>query len=338
LAVVIRRDTSLKHTADILQQWKELIVKPAKALSEAMAGPIVIVIDALDESGMAESRKYLLRILSGKLDNDESSITNLPSHIRILLTSRPLLDISNVFNGVSHVQFKSMGSIPPTLTKRDILRYVSRELPALEGIEIKDVSAALTAASDGLFEWARLACAYVNGDDAAGLTAKERFDLILTHDKADRVPLLDSMYKLTLETVFPQKQQMRSICLDRFRSVMAQILGTAEPLPLASLSSMRHHFMDEHLKKVDVSMIIKPMGALLSGTTDPSIVIRPLHASFPDFLTDKSRSGEFFIDLSHIHNDLAGASLGVMKGGLQFNICQIPTSYLRNAEIADLDE
>jgi ABC-type dipeptide/oligopeptide/nickel transport system ATPase component len=87
LAGAIHQDTSLKHTTDILQQWKELIMKSAKTFSETMAGPIVIVIDPLDESGMAASRQHLLHILAGKLDNDESLITKLPPHIRILLTS-----------------------------------------------------------------------------------------------------------------------------------------------------------------------------------------------------------------------------------------------------------
>ena len=337
LASVIHQDTSLKHTTDILQQWKELIMKPAKTFSETMAGPIVIVIDALDESGMAASRQHLLRLLAGKLD-DESLITKLPSHIRILLTSRPLPDITKALNGVKHVQSRSMFNIPPALTRRDIFCYVSHELSDLEGIEIDDVSASLTSASDRLFEWARLACAYVKGDDAAGSSVQERFEAVITHDRQHHVPLLDSMYKLTLQTVFPLGQDKRSMSLDRFRSVMKQILGTAEPLPFASLSSMRHHFINESLRKFDINMIIKPMGALLSGTIDSSAVIRPLHASFSDFLTDENRSGEFFIDLSHIHNDLAGASLGVMQSGLQFNICQLSTSYLPNSEIPDLDE
>ena len=50
-------------------------MKPAKTFSETMGGPIVIVIDALDESGMAALRQLLL-LLAGKLD-DESLITKL---------------------------------------------------------------------------------------------------------------------------------------------------------------------------------------------------------------------------------------------------------------------
>jgi len=51
-------------------------MKPAKTFLETLAGPIVIVIDALDESGMAAPRQDLLRLLAGKLD-DESLMTKL---------------------------------------------------------------------------------------------------------------------------------------------------------------------------------------------------------------------------------------------------------------------
>ena len=338
LVAAINHDTTLKNTTDILKQWKELIMKPAQKLSEAMVGPIVIVIDALDESGRADSRQHILRILSGKLDDDESHISKLPSNFRILLTSRPLPDIYNALNGIIHVQQKSIDSIPSSVTQCDILQYVSYELSGLKEIQSKEVLASLARASDGLFEWARLACAYIKGDDA-GITVMERFELVITHNKDNYVPLLDSMYILTLETIFPPDQHMRrnrSIRLDRFRSVMAQILGTAEPLPLASLNTMRHQFA--HVRKTDINTIIRPLGALLSGTTDPTATIQPLHASFPEFLMDENRSGEFFVDISHIHNDLAFASLGVMKDGLQFNICRLPTSYLPNSEIYDLAE
>ena len=339
LLAAVHLDTSLKNTTDILQQWKELIMKPAQKLSEAMVGPIVIVIDALDESGGADSRRHILRILSGKLDDDESRISKLPPNFRILLTSRPLPDIYDALDGVSHVNYKSMDSIPSSLTQCDILHYVSYELSGLKGIESKEVSASLARASDGLFEWARLACAYIKGDDDAGITTMERLELVISSVKDDYVPLLDSMNKLILETIFPPDQDMRrnrSIRLAGFRSVMAQILGTGEPLPLASLNNMRHQFM--HIRKTNISTIIRPMSVLFSGTTDPAAPILPLHASFPEFLMDENRSGDFFVNVSHIHNDLAFASLELMKDDLQFNICRLPTSYIPNSEIHDLAE
>ena len=148
LASAIHQDTSLKYTTDILQQWKELIMKTAKKFSETMVGPILIMINALDKSGVAASRQHLLHILAGKLDDDENLIMKLPPHIRILLTSQPLPDITNALNGVKHVQSKSMFSIPPALSRHDIFCYVSCELSGLEGIEIEDASDSLTSASD----------------------------------------------------------------------------------------------------------------------------------------------------------------------------------------------
>jgi hypothetical protein len=90
--------------------------------------------------------------------------------------------------------------------------------------------------------------------------------------------------------------------------------------------------------KFDVELVVKSMGPLLSGTTNPDSPIRPLHASFHDFLTDERSSGEFFIDISKAQRDLAFSSLRVMKDGLCFNICDLKSSYLPNSEDPGLQE
>jgi len=341
LTAAVHSNAALKNTIDILQQWKELITKPAMTLSEAIIGPIVIIIDALDESGDTNSRRVLLRILGNAIT--DSRVTDLPPNLRILLTSRPLPDIHAALNGGSHVRQKSMDSISPESTKRDILRYVSDELSKVDfEIPRQEVFASLAGSSGQIFEWARLACAYIRGDNdtGTGLEPHERFSAIITHSKKDRVALLDGMYKFTLETIFPKAQppSQRDLGLERFKSVMAQILGTMDPLSLGALASMRCHFPVKDLPRFHIRTIVTPMAALLSGVTDPSAPIRPLHASFADFLTDRDRSHEFFIDVHPIHCDLAFASLGVMVEKLQFNICDLPSSHLPNSKVLDLDE
>ena len=116
---------------------------------------------------------------------------------------------------------------------------------------------------------------------------------------------------------------------------MAQILGTMEPLSLTSLQSMRCHFLDH--RDDDISSIVGSMGDLLSGTTDSSVPIHALHASFTEFLTDCGRSNEYFIDVLPVRENLALSCLGVMKDQLRFNICQLPSSYLPNSKVSDLD-
>ncbi|KIK46091.1 hypothetical protein CY34DRAFT_76678 [Suillus luteus UH-Slu-Lm8-n1] len=82
------------------------------------------------------------------------------------------------------------------------------------------------------------------------------------------------------------------------------------------------------------------LGSLVSGTSDLHTPIRPLHASFYDFLTDESRSQDFFVDASAVQGDLAFATLGVMNSehGLRFNICSLENSYLPNSSVPDLEK
>ncbi|KAG2065516.1 hypothetical protein BDR04DRAFT_950391, partial [Suillus decipiens] len=325
---------SLKKTADIIQQWQKLLIEPLKRSSRSTGEPIVIVIDALDESGGVETRRDLLRILAGKHPNPAvAKITDLSGNLRFIVTSRPLDDINNEFYGVQHIRQVSMDDIPPASAKRDIRAYVSKELEG-SGFQDRQFSV-LAERADGLFEWARLACGYIKKSHA-GLSRQDCYNAVVSRDPAERSTLLDSMYELILTDLIPsdtspQSQKLRSTALARFRSVMGQILGMAEPLPLTSLNAMRRHFpmREDHF---DVELVVNSMGSLLSGTANADSPIGPLHASFRDFLTDKPSSKEFFIDLSKVQRDLAFASLRVMEHGLRFNICDLKSSYLPNSE------
>ena len=76
VAAIVHDGDALKNTTDILQQWEELIMKPTRLLSEAMIGPIVIIVDALDESGDTDSRRVFLRIIGNAIA--DSHITDPP--------------------------------------------------------------------------------------------------------------------------------------------------------------------------------------------------------------------------------------------------------------------
>jgi hypothetical protein len=51
LADAVKGDISLKNTPDIIQQWCKLLMQPLKKFSASSAGSVLIVIEALDESG-----------------------------------------------------------------------------------------------------------------------------------------------------------------------------------------------------------------------------------------------------------------------------------------------
>jgi hypothetical protein len=339
LADAVRDSPSLKNTKDILQQWEKLLVEPLKKSSRSSVGPVLIVIEALDESGGAKTREDLLRILAGKHQNKGlPKITELPSNFRILVTSRPLRDIENTFHGTEHIRPLTMEEIPPAVAKRDICTFVSAKLDGLSGFGDEEFGNLATKA-EGLFEWARLACEYIK-EDLPGVDPRSRFGTVLNRDPGTWKDKLYDMYRLLLADIWPRDRYSDveyQKALAGFRSVMGQILSTAEPLPFDSLNVMRDRFPNYN-KHHNVN-IIQHMGSLLSGTTNTHIPVKPLHASFQEFLTDKSSSGDFFVEVTKAqHHDLALASLGVMEHDLRFNMCNLKSSYLPNREDTELPE
>jgi hypothetical protein len=337
LSEAVKDASSLKTTVDIVQQWDNLLMKPLGKSSGSIVRPVVIVIEALDESGGVETRLRLLQILAGKLGVQR--ITELPANFRVIVTSRPLRDIEAELADARHIRRMSMDDISSATTERDIHTYVSKELEGLSNFGDREFTT-LAEKADGLFEWARLACRYIKAPPP-GLSPIECFGLVTSRDVAEQENLLYDMYQFILTEVMRKGKSTHTASqhkqLARFRSVMSQILGAAEPLSLESLNVMRSYFPDtsEHY---EVQVMIEHMGSLLSGTTNSSTPIRLLHGSFRDFLTNQSYSGEFFVDVSKVQRDLAFASLRVMEHGLSFNICDLKSSYLPNSEDPGLRE
>ena len=122
--------------------------------------------------------------------------------------------------------------------------------------------------------------------------------------------------------------------MEIFQAVMGQILALFEPLSLDALIAIQKHFPSGHANRI--RSVLKHMGSVLSGVTSHSIPIQPLHSSFYDYFTDCSRSKNFYIDMSLHRNDLALATIQVMKAELYFNMCNLKSSYQLNSDIPDL--
>jgi hypothetical protein len=339
LADAVKNSTSLKNSKDILQQWEKLLMEPLKKFSRLNVEPVLIVIEALDESGGVETRRDLLNILAGKLQNKVlPQITELPSNFRILVTSRPLRDIEDAFHGAQHILPLSMDEIPAAVAERDIGAFVSDKLKGLPRFGDKEF-VKLAMKAGGLFEWARLACEYIK-PNLPGINHIARFETVVNRDPGKWTNKLYDLYRLILADIWPRDQYSDDEyqeALAGFRSVIGQIFSMSEPLPFDSLNAMRDCFPN-HKKHYNVD-IIQHMGSLLSGTTDSRIPVKPLHASFQEFLTHKPSSGDFFVDVTKAqHHDLALASLRVMEHGLRFNICDLKSSYLPNHEDVGLPQ
>ena len=324
LAEVITHNRSLRDTPDVVQQWEKFIVGPLSRLECSSIGNVVVVIDALDESGVEAMRGPLLEALT-------ATDGTFPGNLRILLTSRPLADIAEALNGTFHVHVRSLDDIETESAVGDICRYISFRLTRLSDTFSDENLQQLAEKSGGVFEWARLACDFISQRVRA--VAKKRLTEILSHAPGDGRTLLDEMYSTFLKELAEGTPDF----LPTFRSVMRQILWLKEPLSISALDFIRDKFPHEE-DRYPVGDILTLMASLLSGTHESSTPVRPLHASFYDFLLDEKRSRRFFIQQANVHCDLTIALLSVMQTGLHFNICGLETSYVLNSEVADLDK
>ncbi len=323
LGRVVEDNSSLRvGTRDYGTLFKSLILEPLKDLH--IVGPILVVIDALDESGDVTGGNGLHTFLA-------EALSKLPSHFRVLITSRPEHDIESAFVGAPSVRIKHMNDLELAAeTHDDILAFLRERLPSEE---FRNYGNALAIKAEGLFQWAAVACGYVlKPPGSFGFSKKKCIEhlLRLSADYYGQDPL-DELYKEVLEGYFIH-QAARHL----FRSVVGQLITTFEPLSIRSLTTLRHDDDDDYNSVVEM---LRHLGSLLSNvnSADQNLPIVPLHASFRDFLTSKEKSGDFCVRLRDAHRQLARSCLGLLLNGLKFNICNLESSYFANKDVEDLD-
>jgi hypothetical protein len=108
--------------ASLSVQFTRLIVNPLASLPDVQTGgPIIIVFDAVDECGNSTERESLLVDVLGKM------LTQLPSTIRVLIISRPLKDISAVFQVKENVRTWDL-EVSSEVGHQDIVAYFQHHL------------------------------------------------------------------------------------------------------------------------------------------------------------------------------------------------------------------
>ena len=148
---------------------------------------------------------------------------------------------------------------------------------------------------------------------------------------------MDELYKEVLEGYFKEKETR-----DLFRSVVGQLITSIEPLTIRSLITLRQHASYDKRDGAAITGLLRRLGSLLSNVnlSDDSLPIIPLHTSFRDFLTNKDKSGDFYVDVRDAHQQLAHSCLNLLLhpvDGLKFNIAKLETSYLANDDVEHLD-
>lgn len=289
---------AIQTTTDLKAQFNDFILKPMKNVR--LVGPVLILIDALDECKTGPSFERLLSILANKMQD-------LPTNFRIILTSRPESYILPPLLQSANIIHKRVYS-----STNDVLKFIKVELQGnINPLQFSDEQCTrLAEYSQGLFQWAFVVCAMLKGGLQGGVTSQDLYDDLMgsVKDNAGNGNLLDTLYTTILSQSF---NTTKSRVMERFRKVMGRVLTVYQPLSKVSLEYLEAAINGPQSVNV-IQAVINYMGALLSGVHDSS-VIKPLHSSFHDYLTDATRSKEFHVDISTQHFDLASGTLKIME-------------------------
>jgi hypothetical protein len=319
LVEIASESREVRTTPNVKKQFEKFLLQTAEVCKPV--GPILVVIDALDESGSKEKRAQLLQMI-GRLNELRAH-----GHFRFLITSRPEHDIRGAFEGKSWVLSRDLTKVDTSSTDDDIRRYIESELlnhPLLsqEWPDQLWISLIVSRANH-LFQWASVACKFIKG----GVNPVQRYT-DLCNDRSDaQLGELDGLYKTVLQSLYHDKD------LPLFRTVLGRVLCAREPLSIEALTKLQW----DGEKPYEIEVILRPLGSLLKGVDSSKEPIQPLHTSFIDFLQDPSRSDAFHIVSGSEDKVFAKSCLRVMNNLLKFNICHLKSSYVRNRDIVNLE-
>ena len=308
-------------TTPLHAQFEALLFQPLKEAAATLHGPIVIVIDALDEYGDIDSRKDLLPLIV-------EQFSQLPPMFRFLITSRPEQDIVAAFEP-SKLSIVSMHLTADTDDIGDIRLYVTTELTKIakslpESLRVtypgEGVVERLSVQSEGLFIWASLAMNILRKDH-------RQLERILSSKNKGHQKPLDMLYTTALEIV-GSWHDGREV---QFREAVSIVLFSSKTLNEDDVDQLL-----ELPEENSCHTLFSALGALFDIV--PGTRIRPLHASFRDYLTDPARSNGkpwSLVDFD-AHGHLTACCLRLMSKHLHFNMAKFDTPYRLNMEYKDL--
>ncbi|KAF8955796.1 hypothetical protein BDZ97DRAFT_2063390 [Flammula alnicola] len=269
-------------------QLEKLIIEPLRLLDSATP-PFVIVIDGLDECLGETTQGEIVRLLGSIPQHG-----NLP--IKVVLTSRPEPWIRHEFDTqlllphtrrIAPDHQQTMANIPKPWPSPSIVdEFVER--------------------ASGQFIYASTVLKFV-GDPSNRPTVQ--LDLILSAARASKndnstnpFADLDQLY-IQILSASPDKQQT----LDFLGAVIALTEAVNEFNSEMHYSTTNLCRVMEELLGLQPEKALRKIRSLVDVSKDGEVKF--FHKSFPDFLLDASRSGDYFIDINAIHSCMTLACL-----------------------------
>lgn len=319
LSQVLGEDPDL-GSRNISTQFQRLLKDPLEVVKGQIANNLVVIIDALDECDNGRVVVQILEVLF-------RFVSNLP--IKLFITSRPeaairekMFSLENTSRSILHLH-----DIEQSLVQEDIELYLQEELLFMSPSTTDMKRLAILA--NNLFIYAATAVRYIRPGKAR-VDHHERLATMLAVDSKSQKKFaqIDILYAIILRAALDD-DEIEPKERERMELVLWTAVCAQEPIPIETLAAL------VGLNENHTRMALEPFRSVLHVSEHTGLV-STLHASFPDYIFSRDRSGEFSCDVSLHSQLLVRRCMEVMKGQLRFNICDLSSSLLYDNEVPDL--
>ncbi|KEP48313.1 putative vegetative incompatibility protein HET-E-1 [Rhizoctonia solani 123E] len=219
------------------------------------------------------------------------------------------------------------------MVKADIATYLRAELALMSIPLTAEQLEDLVKRAGVLFIYAATVLRYITDGDPL-----ERLDIVLqassTEQEASiKTREIDGLYEAVLTSALGSLRLERSE-KQRMELVLHTVVCAQEPLTVDALAGLLG------LNTFKVVAALKPLWSVLhvSGRDDSDLV-NILHASFPEYMLDPTRSGQFTCKAELQHGKLADLCFRRIRRNIpQFNICNLGSSYRFDTDVPQIDE
>ncbi|KIK50341.1 hypothetical protein GYMLUDRAFT_104799, partial [Collybiopsis luxurians FD-317 M1] len=322
----------------IEKQLTELLIQPwhksrQNQLEERL--PVLIVIDALDEIEGGEGSKFI-----------EALITNI-NHagpkvhgIKFLVTSRPDPDIVTTCKKLKVEATYKLEDVEPETAITDVRKFLESELPDIKEKEPSSLEI-IARQSQGVFIYASTAVRYIlpKGQKVSWGQKQDRLRAIVNNSPSSNHLgpadlLIDRLYKQVLDEVIGNgKTDVTKL----YRQVLDTISIAQQAISVTTITqfmSQDHQISDEEAVRNAIEAFYA-----IAYISEKDNCVYIYHKSFQDFLLSSERAGDQLVcNASAHHRVIANHCFAIMNTSLKFNICNLPSSFLLDSEIADLDK
>ncbi|KAL5634266.1 hypothetical protein ACGC1H_006174 [Rhizoctonia solani] len=313
------------HTRAPKTQYQKLLAYPLVQVQASLPSDFIVVIDALDECENEDSLGHILDLLL-------SPTSVLP--IRFLVSSRPEPEINQRMANLGGEQDRSrlvLHDLNEDAVKSDIETYMQHEL---EHIPLTESHwSGLIDRCGVLFIYASTVCRLVKQGYKTRTLDKTIGVIVGSAPTSahEDVHAIDELYSAILNAAY-DKTKMMQASIRTTRELLETVICAIEPMTLGTLALVLGLEDAEQ-----ANAFLQPLRSVLNVTS--AGLVTALHASFPDFLLSSARSGSFHCVATKRHTILTKSCLRLISTTEpQFNICGLPSSYLTDREVTDIDE